>query len=118
MEGDFPSPNDLDWDYWMDGEGESTRFSYAETWLDPAAPLQMLRLLAQALVRHEDRLAGDALRRMESATLRRKDVRKGIRETVTLPFAESVARIARRPVYGPRERGPRPSTRSTSTPPS
>ncbi len=130
MEGDFPSPNAIEWDYWrptrphlaaarnyfsfaMDSGGESTRFSYVETWLDPAAPFQMLRFLASTLVRHEERLAADAVRRIRSSALRKKDVRAAIHETVTLPFTRRVARIAARPVFGPRERAETAATLDT-----
>ncbi len=130
LEGEFPSPNAIEWDYWrptqphlaaarnyfsfaMDGEGDKARYSYSETWLDPAAPLRMLRFLAQALVRHEDRLAADAQRRMRPSALRKKEVRAAIHETVTLPFTSRVAHIAARPVYGPRERAETAATLDT-----
>jgi hypothetical protein len=130
LEGDFSSPNAIGWDYWrptrphlaaarnyfsfaMDTGADKPRYSYSETWLDPAAPLRMLRFLARALVRHEDRLAADTLRRLPSSALRKKEIRAAIHDTVTLPFTNRVARIAARPVYGPRERAETAATLDT-----
>jgi hypothetical protein len=121
LEGHFPSPNEIDWDYWraaspkapparnhfsfaMDGEPTNTRYQYSETFLDPASPLEYLRLLSQLLLQKDNAFAAQMIGRLEGAPFREKDVARAFREAVALPFAAEVSALSARPVYGPRER--------------
>ena len=121
LEGTFPSPNDLDWDYWRaaspkalparnhlsfakDEDEASPRYEYSETFLDPASPLLGLRSLSELLRKREDLFGREILRRLDGAAVSRAEIVRAVRETLTVPFAGEVAALASRPVYGPRER--------------
>ena len=121
LEARFPSPNDIDWDYWraatakapaarnhfsfgIEGEATSARYEYSETFLDPASPLEGLRLLSRALLKKDEAFAAEALRRLDGVPLHGPDVARAFRDSLALPFAAEVSALANRPVYGPRER--------------
>jgi hypothetical protein len=121
LEGRFASPNDIDWDYWraatakapparnhfsfgMEGDASSTRYEYSETFLDPASPLEGLRLLSRALLKKDEAFAAEVVRRLDGVPLRVPDLARAFRDGLALPFAADVTALANRPVYGPRER--------------
>lgn len=121
LDANLASPNAIDWDYWraatpkapsarnhlsfaMDGGAEDSRYEYSETFLDPASPLQGMRLLAQLLAKRDAPFADELLRRVDPKALRRSDVTRAFREVFAGPFLQEVSAIAARPVFGPRER--------------
>jgi len=121
LEGLFPSANLIGWDYWrpsapgapvarnhfsfaVDDAENATRYEYSESWLDPASPFRALRLLAQALLRREDQMVSELLRRLPGAPFQKKEVRSAVHERLSVPLSRAIAEIAERPVYGPRER--------------
>lgn len=121
LDARFPSANDIGWDYWraanskaaparnhfsfaMADDDANARYEYSETFIDPASPLQGLRLFSQLLGQKEDLLARQISEQLEGVPLRQKDVVKALHETVTVPFAAEVSRLASGPVFGPREK--------------
>jgi len=121
MDGRFRSPNEIDWDYWrtatprarparnhfsfaMEEQGATSRFEYAETFLDPASPIEWLRHLAQLLSRKEKALTEALHRGLGRSTLAAADVRKALHEDVVAPLVVEVSRLSSRPVFGPREK--------------
>ncbi|MFI5184440.1 MAG: hypothetical protein ACHQNV_08580 [Vicinamibacteria bacterium] len=118
LDANLPSPNAIDWDYWRAATPrapaarnhfsfameEDSRYEYSETFLDPASPLQAMRLLAQLLGKSDGSFADELLRRIEAKALRRGDVTRAFREAFSGPFLKEVSAIGSRPVFGPRER--------------
>jgi hypothetical protein len=121
LEGRFPSPNEIDWDYWRaatakapparnhlsfatEGDVTSARYDYSETFLDPASPMEGVRLLSRLLLQKDNAFAAEVLRRLDGVPLRAPDVARAFRDVLALPFAAEVSALANRPVYGPRER--------------
>lgn len=121
MEGRFKSPNDIDWDYWraatpkarparnhfsfaLDQQGETSRYEYAELFLDPASPVEWLRHLAQLLSQREKALAQALNRELGGRAPALGDVRRALHDEVVGPLTAEVARLAAQPVFGPREK--------------
>jgi hypothetical protein len=121
LEGRFASPNDVDWDYWrgatakapparnhlsfaMEGDVTTARYDYSETFLDPASPMEGVRLLSRLLLQKDNAFAAEVLRRLDGVPLRGPDVARAYRDVLAIPFAAEVSALANRPVYGPRER--------------
>jgi hypothetical protein len=121
LEATLPAPAAFDGDYhrartprtpparnyvsaWADPEREL--YEYHEVVRDPASPLAAARLLARQLVRRDsdfaERLAQGLGDRRTAP--RSSEVRRAFREILAQPFADEVAALTRRPVYGPRER--------------
>jgi len=122
VEATLPSPDAIEGDYWRSGrkrgvparnavsfareEGEpaAAAYAYAETFRDPASPLEGMRALAQELLRRDDDFAERLLRALGSSPLQKGEVRKAYKRDFAEPFGREVARLAERPVWGPRER--------------
>ncbi len=121
LDARFASANDIGWDYWraanskaaparnhfsfaMDGDDSNTRYEYSETFMDPASPLQGLRLLAQLLSQREDAFARQLAEQLDGMPLRRREVVQAFHDTVTVPFVAEVSRLSSGPVFGPREK--------------
>jgi hypothetical protein len=121
MDGRFRSPNEIDWDYWrtatpkarparnhfsfaMEEEGATSRFEYAEAFLDPASPIEWLRHLAQLLSQKEKPLAQALHRGLGRSSVAAADVRRALHEDVVAPLVVEVSRLSSRPVFGPREK--------------
>ena len=120
-EATLASPNEIDWDYWrqrakqapearnhvsfaMSAEGPATAYDWSEVFLDPASPLASVRFLAQALSKRENAFADGVGAALGPMAPRRADVKRAYRDSFALPFSREVERLARRPIYGPRER--------------
>jgi hypothetical protein len=121
VEASLPSPAAIEGDYWrssvkrgvparnvisfarVEGDPE-VEFAYVESFRDPASPLEAMRALSRAMARHEDAFALLLLKDLGPGPLQKSEVKRAYRDSVTGPFAREVARLADRPVWGPRER--------------
>lgn len=119
VEATLPSPDAIEGDYWRSGrkrgvparnavsfareEGDAA-YAYAETFRDPASPLEGMRALAQELLRRDDDFAERLLKALGSRPLQKGEVRKAYKRSFAEPFGREVARLAERPIWGPRER--------------
>ena len=73
---------------------------------DPASPLAAARALSRAALKRDEAFAQGFAAALagKGAGPRESDVRRAYRERLAEPFAQEVALIAERPLYGPRER--------------
>lgn len=120
-EARLDSPNDLDWDFWrrrapaaaparnfvsfaMSADRpDAALYEYAETFLDPASPLEGARALGRLLLKREDDFARRVAAALGPAAPRREDVRRAYRERLAQPFSRELERLSSRPIHGPRE---------------
>ncbi len=86
------------------GEEPEVEYAYAETFRDPASPLEGMRALSAALAKRDEWFAERLLRALGSSPLQKDEVRRAYRATFAEPFARGVGRVAERPIWGPRER--------------
>jgi len=120
VEATLASPDMIEGDYWRsarrgaparnavsfaseDGDPDGG-YAYAETFRDPASPLEGMRALARELLRHDDDFAEGLLKQLGSSPLQKGEVKRAYRRSFAEPFARDVARLAERPIWGPRER--------------
>jgi hypothetical protein len=121
LEGRFPSPNDIDWDYWraaspnarparnyfsfaVGGEQDHPQYEYFESFLDPASPVEWLQRLGQLIKGREKALSQALHRGLGERGLTSGEVRRAVHEELTAPLLLEVSRLTSRPVFGPRER--------------
>lgn len=111
-EGDFfrqrfrkvpPTRNYVSFDMKTDESGGT--YQYLESFIDPTSPLEGVRRLARAFQSKDKAFAERLARSLGAAEreIRSKDIRRVYRESFAEPFAQEVARLADRPVFGPRE---------------
>jgi hypothetical protein len=122
LEALLPSADAIEGDYWRSAtkrgsparnvvsfsrtehDGSEVEFEYAETFRDPASPLEGMRALAQAVARRDDAFAAGLLKDLGSSPLQSGEVKRAYRRALAEPFTREVGRIASRPIWGPRER--------------
>jgi len=121
VEAALSSPDAIEGDYWRSGrkrglparnavsfvreEGDpDVTYAYAETFRDPASPLEGMRVLAQQLLRRDDDFVERFVKALGSSPLQRGEVKRAYRRSIAEPFGREVARLAERPLWGPRER--------------
>jgi len=121
IEATLPSPNDFDGDFFRARSPKSPParnfisaytspddgvFEYNEVFRDPVSPLAGARALARQIARRDEDFArhfADALGGDPGAPPR-DALRMAFRELLADPFAQDVASLTTRPLYGPRER--------------
>jgi hypothetical protein len=121
VEATLPSPNDFDGDFFRAHSPQSPParnfisaytspvdgvFDYNEVFRDPVSPLAGARTLARQLSRRDEDFARHLLDALGNApgSPRHADLRRAFRELLAEPFAQDVATLTTRPLYGPRER--------------
>jgi hypothetical protein len=121
VEATLPSPNDFDGDFFRAHSPQSPParnfisaytspddgvFEYNEVLRDPVSPLAGARALARQLSRRDEDFARHVLDALGDAPggPHRAGLSRAFRELLADPFAEDVATLTSRPLYGPRER--------------
>jgi hypothetical protein len=87
-------------------DAEHGAYEYQEVLRDPSSPLAAARALSRAAVKRDEAFAEGFAKALagKGASPRESDVRRAYRDELALPFAQEVALLAERPLYGPRER--------------
>jgi hypothetical protein len=87
-------------------DSENGLYEYQEVLRDPSSPLDAARAVSRAAVKLDGAFARafSAALEDERAAPRESDLRRAYRDVFAEPFAEEVAALAERPLYGPREK--------------
>ena len=124
LEGKLGSPQDVDGDYFRARspqtqparnlvsayvDSERGVYEYQEVLKDPASPIAAERLLSRSALKRDQAFADAYTQALAEATQgkiaapRTADLRQLFRQIIAEPYAREVAKLAERPLFGPRE---------------
>ena len=124
LEGKLGSPQDVDGDYFRARspqaqparnlvsayvDPERGYYEYQELLKDPASPIAAERLLSRSALKRDQAFADAFAQAFAEATQgkvappRSADLRQLFRQLIAEPYARDVAKLAERPLFGPRE---------------